>query len=257
MESAYLPVWTATNTDRYFMMTGNLITIKGVKDGLLITLSTTEEWQLITEELASRIDEQGSFFSGAKITVNLGERPVPKYELSSLKAVLERRGLLLASVQSSSQTTLQSAEALDLRIRSPESVADTQPVGSTTTDSIDAPLDPPIDPEEHGTPGVLVKRTLRSGRTIHSRGHVVVYGDVNPGAKIVATGDIIVWGKLRGMVHAGAEGNTEAVICALEMNPNQLRIADLIAMSPDDSQQDSQPEVASVRHNQIVVEAWN
>jgi septum site-determining protein MinC len=238
------------------MMTGNLINIKGVKDGLLITLSPTEEWQLITEELAERIDEQGSFFSGAKITVDLGERPVPKYELSSLKAVLERRGLLLASVQSSSQTTLQSAEALDLRIRSAQPVADTQPTGSVRSTDNDTPLDPPIDPEEHGTPGVLVRRTLRSGRTIHSRGHVVVYGDVNPGAKIVATGDIIVWGRLRGMVHAGAEGNTDAVICALEMNPNQLRIADLIALSPDDPGQDSQAEVASVRENQIVVESW-
>ncbi len=240
------------------MMTGNLINIKGVKDGLLITLSPTEEWQLITEELAERIDEQGSFFSGAKITVDLGERPVPKYELSSLKAVLERRGLLLASVQSSSQTTLQSAEALDLRIRSSQSVADTQPTGSirSTETGADVPLDPPIDPEEHGTPGVLVRRTLRSGRTIHSRGHVVVYGDVNPGAKIVATGDIIVWGRLRGMVHAGAEGDTSAVICALEMKPNQLRIADLIALSPDDPGQERQPEVASVRQNQIIVDTW-
>jgi len=223
------------------------VTIKGVGDGLLITLSPTEEWQVITAELASRIDEKSAFFNGAHITIDTGARPVPKYELSSLKALLERRGLSLMAVHSESKTTIQSAEALDLR---------TSYKADDITRTNDRELTA-IDPEEVGTPGVLVNRTLRSGRTIHSRGHVVVIGDVNPGAEIVAAGDIIIWGKLRGTVHAGAEGDTSAIVCALDMTPMQLRIAGYISISPQEIKgRRARPEIASIKNDQIVVEAW-
>ncbi len=230
------------------MNASEIVTIKGIKDGLLVTLSPTEEWQTITQELAARIDEKEGFFSGARVTVDVSERPVPKYELTSLKAVLERRGLTLVVVQTTSNTTFESAQALDLRTNRPE-----EAIRHVNDDVLDAL---PIDPEEPGTPGVMIRRTLRSGRTVHSRGHVIVYGDVNPGAQIIATGDIIIWGKLRGTVHAGAEGDMNAVICALDMSPNQLRIADLIATSPQDKKRTIRPEVASVRADQIIVEAW-
>jgi septum site-determining protein MinC len=232
-------------------MTDEFVSIKGIKDGLLIALSPTEEWQSITQELAARIDEQQAFFKGARVTVDVGERPVPKYELTSLKALLERRSLSLIVVQSSSATTIESAHALDLRANVLQDSR--QQNNELDADMLDAL---PIDSEEQGTVGVMIKRTLRSGRTIHSRGHVVVYGDVNPGAIIIATGDIIIWGRLRGMVHAGAEGDTSAVICALDMSPNQLRIADLIATAPNDKRHKARPEIASVRDEQIVVEAW-
>ena len=233
------------------VMTGDIVSIKGIKDGLLIALSPTEDWHRITRELAARIDEKQAFFTGARVTVDVGERPVPKYELTSLKALLERRNLTLVVVQSTSATTIESAHAIDLRATVPQ---DSRQQQAQLDDSLLDAL--PIDSEEQGTVGVLVKRTLRSGRTIHSRGHVVVFGDVNPGAQIIATGDIIIWGKLRGMVHAGAEGDTSAVICALDMSPNQLRIADLIATAPNDKRHKIRPEVASVRDEHIVVEAW-
>ena len=85
----------------------------------------------------------------------------------------------------------------------------------------------------HGGEGaILVRRTLRSGYSLQHSGHVVVIGDVNPGAEIIAGGDVIVWGHLRGMVHAGAEGNDDAVVCALDLAPTQLRIGGLIATTP-------------------------
>ena len=226
-------------------MQEDLIVIKGVNDGLLISLSTTESWQSVTDQLASRIDQQGGFYAGANITVELGARPVPKYELSSLKALLERRGLSLSLVLSVSDTTKKSAAALDVATENnnlPE--APTPAVLETA----------PVNPEETGTHGVLFRRTLRSGRTIHSDGHVVVFGDVNPGAKVIATGDIVVWGKLRGYVHAGADGNESAIVCALDMNPSQLRIADFVVTSPPDKRKKIMPEVAMVRDNQIIVE---
>lgn len=227
-------------------MPDDIISIKGINDGILITLSPTEDWQSVTAELAGRIDEQSAFFAGARITVDLGERPVPKYELSSLKALLERRGLALSVVLSDSQTTVDAANALDLRTQTAAPVP-----GRKRNETL------PIDPEEAGTSGVLIRRTLRSGRTVHSQGHVVIYGDVNPGAQIIAAGDVIVWGKLRGTVHAGAEGDESVVICALDMSPTQLRIANYIVTSPpDDKRRVIRPEVAYIRDNRIVVDAW-
>jgi septum site-determining protein MinC len=221
------------------------VAIKGMKDGLLIALSTSEEWQLITSELAARIDGQSSFFAGARITVDVGSRPVPKHELGSLKALLERRGLMLWAVLSDSDTTIDAAQALDLKT----STANTVP-GRESSDGSE------FSSEEDGTVGLMIRRTLRSGRIVHSTGHVVVYGDVNPGAEIIAAGDVIVWGKLRGNVHAGAEGNENAVVCALDMTPTQMRIASYITTSPPDKRRKPKPEVASIRNRQIVVEAW-
>ena len=227
-------------------MREDLIAIKGVNDGLLISLSATESWQSVTDQLAARIDEKAGFYAGANVAVELGERPVPKYELSSLKALLERRSLKLSLVRSESDTTQKSAEALAVPTdngRAPESPA---PKARETAQ---------VNPEETGTQGVLFRRTLRSGRTIHSEGHVIVFGDVNPGAKVIARGDIVVWGKLRGYVHAGAGGDESAIVCALEMSPSQLRIADRIIRSPGGKRTKIAPEVALVRGNQIVVES--
>ncbi len=234
-------------------MQEQLVAIKGIKDGLLITLSPTEEWNVITSELAARIDEQNTFFAGAHVTVDFGERPVPKYELTSLRALLERRDLTLVVVLSDSNTTLEAALSLDIRTTTGA------PIPGRKQEEI-TPFNPeedvPFDPEEEGTVGVMLRRTLRSGRTVHSGGHVVIYGDVNAGAEIVATGDIIVWGNLRGTVHAGAEGDEDAVVCALNMIPGQLRIAGYITTSPEEKHRQPQPEVAFIRDNQIVVEAW-
>jgi septum site-determining protein MinC len=224
-----------------------IINIKGLKEGLLITLSETEEWQRVTSDLAARIDEQSSFFAGARIIVDVGTRPVPRHELGSLKALLERRDLVLWAVLSDSETTIEAANALDMHTS----------VGSTIPGRAEEPINDQVSPEEIGTTGVMLRRTLRSGRVIHSPGHVVVYGDVNPGAEIIAVGDVIVWGRLRGNVHAGAEGDESAIVCALDMMPTQLRIGQYITTSPVEKRRKPRPEVASVRNSQIIVETWH
>jgi len=107
-----------------------------------------------------------------------------------------------------------------------------------------------------GESAILVQRTLRSGFKISYQGHVIVMGDVNPGAEIIAGGNVMVWGRLRGVVHAGAEGNEKAVVCALDMEPTQLRIGSLIAVTPKKTGK-HQPEIASVQNGQVVAESWN
>ncbi len=230
-------------------MTEDIIAIKGGTDGLIVTLSATEEWLSVTGELARRLDEKSDFFAGAKLTIELGGRPVPRHELSGLRALLERRGLKIDMVTSDSRTTIEAAQALDLRTEAAtaEAVVNDPELADTL----------PINPEEAGTSGVLIRRTLRSGREIRSDGHVIVMGDVNPGAEIIAAGDVFVWGHLRGNVHAGAYGDENAVVCALDMTPTQMRIAGYITTSPPGKRRKPQPEVAMIRDGQIIVDTWN
>lgn len=102
---------------------------------------------------------------------------------------------------------------------------------------------------------VFHKGTLRSGQNIQSNGHLIVLGDVNPGAEVEAVGNVIVLGALKGIVHAGAEGDRGACVCALSMAPTQIRIGDIITRSPDGAVASSEPEMAYVKDDRIYIDA--
>ena len=103
---------------------------------------------------------------------------------------------------------------------------------------------------------VLIKRTIRSGQRIKFPTNIVILGDVNPGSEVIAAGDIIVLGKLRGVVHAGAGGLKEAEVVALLLEPTQLRIADLISRPPEQAENKNgiHPERAFIKDSSIFVE---
>lgn len=104
---------------------------------------------------------------------------------------------------------------------------------------------------------LLIRRTVRSGQVVHYAGTVVVFGDVNPAAEVIAEGDVIVLGKLRGVVHAGSGGNDSAVVGALILAPTQVRIGKQVARAPDEQRRHPWPaEIARIRGGQIVVEPW-
>jgi septum site-determining protein MinC len=113
-------------------------------------------------------------------------------------------------------------------------------------------------------PAVLyLRQTLRSGQTVSHKGHLVIVGDVNPGAELMAEGDITVWGALRGIAHAGIGGNVSAEIRALKLQPIQIRIAHAIARSPDKpqvkfaSQKGAGPETARLVDGKIRISKRN
>ncbi len=226
------------------------ITLKGIKEGLLVTITPDGRWSDVTGRLMALIDAQGGFFRGAQVTLSLGPRNVRRHELANVQKQLEKRGVTLAAILSDNDTTRNAASRLALK-----TVLQGADLAAPAMDAV--PLKPPpIDPEERGSPGVLINRTLRNGRTVHSEGHVVVLGDVNAGAVVVAGGDIIVWGRCRGVVHAGANGDESAVVCALYLAPTQLRIAGYITISPEDKRRKPRPEKAQVRNGRIEAVAW-
>ena len=105
---------------------------------------------------------------------------------------------------------------------------------------------------------LLVSKTMRSGQCVRYEGNVVVMGDVNPGAEIAASGHVAIFGALRGLVHAGASGDKDAVIIALSLEPTQLRIADHITRPPDGNKwcASNYPEIAHIKENVVVIDRY-
>jgi septum site-determining protein MinC len=224
------------------------ITIKGTNNGLLISLGAGD-WESIELGLFKIIRSRGDFFRGAEVALQVGDRVLERDEIRKLRDKLAEHDVRLKAILGDSAETVRSARRLDLETEIPEA---RQPASA---DDETGEL-PPINPDETGSGGVLIRHTLRNGRTVRHIGHVVVIGDVNPGAQVIAGGDVLIWGRLRGIVHAGAAGDENAIVCALDMRPMQLRIANHVAITPDSRQGRPHPEVAFVREGQIVAEEW-
>ncbi|NPV85061.1 MAG: septum site-determining protein MinC [Anaerolineae bacterium] len=218
-----------------------LFQIKGVKEGLLISLGEGD-WPMVQGALLAHIESNTSFFQGARIALDVSNRVFHAAELGLLRDELSERGVSLWAIISNSPTTEETARLLGLATR----------LSVPKPDRIVKSMDTALGGEE----AIFVNRTLRSGFRIEYAGHVVVIGDVNPGAEIVAGGSVMVWGRLRGVVHAGAEGDESAVVCALSLEPTQLRIATLIAV---DTKQKGKhhPEIALIKNGRVVAEQWN
>jgi len=102
---------------------------------------------------------------------------------------------------------------------------------------------------------LVVDKSLRSGQRVEHNGDVLVLGDVNKDAEVVAVGNIIVMGTLRGIAIAGALGDESAVVVALRMEPQQIRIGKKIAISEESERvSPGYPEVARVEDGIIVLE---
>ncbi len=215
--------------------------IKGIKDGLLVTLGEGN-WPELESALLAQVDDKASFFKGARMALDVGNHILRAAEMGALRDRLSSKGISLWAVISNSPLTEQTAQMLGLATR----ISTPRPERAIR----------PMDTNLAGETAVFVQRTLRSGFKVTHRGHVVVVGDVNPGAEVIAGGSVVIWGRLRGAVHAGAEGDESAVVCALEMTPTQLRIADFAAAPPRPGKK-HEPEIARIQDGQILSVSWN
>ena len=222
--------------------TQSLLQIKGLRDGLLISMDDAS-WEEQRAALFTQVDSQPSFFQGARLALDVASQVLHVNDLVEVRDQLSERGISLWAVISESPTTENTAQLLGLATR----ISKPRPEESRQ-----------FAVEDLGEEtSLFLSRTLRSGTRIEFAGHVVVLGDVNPGAEIVAEGNVIVWGRVRGMVHAGSKGNKDAVVCALDLSPTSLRIADE-AFAAFESRETPQPEMASINEDgQIHSELWS
>lgn len=230
------------------------IGIKGIREGLLITLDREEPYGSLRHALAAELATKEAFLHGSRVALAVGKHLFSRDQLTELQALMARHGLDLWAVLADRDGTREAARELGLATRLPGSNTDLEGNSLAPAGSDESGSESGI---EARSGALLLKETLRSGRSIYHEGAVTIIGDVNPGAEVIAAGDVVVWGRLRGLVHAGAMGDQSAVICALELTPTQLRIADQIAIAPEERQRKPIPEAAFIRAGQIVAEPWS
>jgi septum site-determining protein MinC len=215
--------------------------LRGSRSGLLLTLEPGYVWSEVLEVLAASLADSPTFFQGSLLSVDTRRRRLEPPEIEELQALLAPYEMTFKEVGSDE---LHNPRTL------PSGAARSLPSGDTTpTLAIRA---------SDVTNTLFTRRTIRSGQRLRYESSVVILGDVNAGAEVIAGGDVVVWGTLRGTVHAGYPGNEEAIVCALVLAPVQLRIGALASRPPEDGALPPLvPEVASVKNGQIVVESWN
>ena len=229
------------------------IAIKGTRNGLLLTLEPETQFGELFNALSQRLAESPSFFRGAALTVDTTYRRLQKSERAQLEELLAHYHMSISAIETATEPR-PAAKTIALPIPNTElpPIAPVERAVARTSDMMEQPVREAHEPADT----LFLRRTIRSGQAIQHTSNIVVLGDVNPGAEIVAGGDIIVWGVLRGMVHAGYPDNEQSLVCALQLSPVQLRIAHLLSRPPEGFEAQPRPEVAAIRHGQIVVETW-
>lgn len=209
------------------------IAIKGTRQGLSITLPHEEEWDELLTQLETKLGEKEDFWSGTAI-LELGDRQLVEDALIRILDILKAANLGPVQIATSHPDTQAAANTLGITLYDPPA---------------------PSAPQEKAPAGnsLYLRQTIRSGQVVRHDGAVVICGDVNAGAEIIAGGDVVVFGTLRGVAHAGVNGDENARVVAVNLRPTQIRIAGKIARSPDHGTPplSKTPEVAAIVNDEI------
>ena len=216
----------------------------GLLNELLLIVPTEGTWDEALARVNGRLEEakNNKAWHGAQITMEFGNRPVPSGELSALIERLKQAyGFTVVAVVTTDNVTREAARSLTLN-------AYLMLPGRSSETNRDA---------ASGNNALYLPQTIRSGQRIVHGGHILIGGDVNPGAEVIAEGDIVIFGTLRGVAHAGSQGNENASITAGSMKPQLLRIAGQIARAPEEADKSAAgsrvPEVARIENHMIQV----
>lgn len=220
--------------------------LKGTADGLFLRPKSFD-WTIVLTALEQALQEAEGFFRGSRLILELGARELTQPQLASIRALLSSYDIELWAVLSENERTVHLARSHGVLTRLPKN---SEPKRHAARGAGAAE----VSPEQQA---IFVHQTLRSGQSVRYTGHIALLGDVNAGAEVVAGGNIVVWGTIRGVAHAGAFGDESCVICALDLQPAQIRIAGFIGRPPEQSHQSPEPEIARIEGGRIVAEAWN
>jgi septum site-determining protein MinC len=228
------------------------IQIKGTREGLTITLGSSDMASVL-RDLGRQLRVQGAFFRGGTVALQATSRALSPDDVMAIRDLLAEHEMTLRTIVTGDELTMRTARQLGLKLVESEQLQAPVSGPARETDRGEAPAS-----AGDGNRGILVRRVVRSGQTVRHTGHVVVVGDVNVGAELIAGGDVVVWGRLRGLAHAGCRGDSQAIVCALEFTPQQVLISNYVRR-PDDERTSppSGPVVARVVDGAIVIESWD
>ncbi|HHW18825.1 MAG TPA: septum site-determining protein MinC [Firmicutes bacterium] len=242
------------------------VVFRGTKEGLYLIFNDAQNFDILKEKLKEHLKKAEYFFQGADVILDTGKRTLSLDEILEvqnilaypyglrLKKIVHGDELLRKPAGTSKETGISREPGTVKGPKHLEGAGSATSSGQTRTilpgNGRRGLLPGPGWPET-----LLYKGTLRSGQRITYDGNVVILGDVNPGAEIEATGDIVVMGSLRGLAHAGVGGATDVVVVAFRLQPTQLRIGDVIGRPPEgDPGLGKEPEVARLKDGMILVE---
>jgi septum site-determining protein MinC len=190
-------------------------------------------WNDLWEQLQQRLQGTKRFWQPLMVVHLIAhDRLLDARQLQAIADSLSDVHLQLQLVSTTRRQTAVAAATAGYSI-------DQNPILPTLNQESQPAIEPLVEP-------LYLQMTVRSGIDIRHNGTVVVMGDVNPGGEIFAGGDIIIWGRLKGIAHAGYPNNPQCLIMALHMEPTQLRIANYVARSPETPPAQFEPEIAYV-----------
>ncbi|NJK68860.1 MAG: septum site-determining protein MinC [Microcoleus sp. CSU_2_2] len=190
-------------------------------------------WTELWQQLKVRLNAGERFWqANAEVQLMASDRLLDIRQLQEIAEALSEVELQLKRVHTSRRQTAVAAATVGYCVEQQPPVSSLNQAQAQKPQSLAEPL--------------YLQMTVRSGVEIRHPGTVIVFGDVNPGGSVIAGGDILVWGRLRGIVHAGAGGNTKSLIMTLQMEPMVIRIAKYVARGPETSPTQFFPEVAYV-----------
>ncbi len=193
-------------------------------------------WSDVLAQLEQKLAGTERFWEAqTPVYLQTGDRLIDVPQFLEISEALQAYNLKLKRVITYRRQTAINAATAGLSV---EQAVAKEPLKITT--NVGVPSEDPL----------YIKMTVRAGTEIRHSGSVIIFGDVHAGSEIIADGDILVWGKLRGLVHAGARGNTLAVVMALSLYPTQLRIAEAIALV-EPPQTSFCPEIAYIDPNSV------
>lgn len=200
------------------------IIIKGNKDGLnvVIDMNIFKDFDEMLEALMEKLSRGKRFYKGCTLKITIQLKLINDRELRRLKDILFEELLIKDCI-------FEDAEEKSSKVFSGINEGKTK----------------------------FIRKTIRSGQIINYSGNIVIIGDVNPGSEIYAAGNIIVFGYLKGDVHAGVTGNDKAIIAAFKLQPKILQIANTMTKAPEDDEKPDYPEVAKIKGNTIIVEPYS
>ena len=217
-------------------MSEEMVKIKGGRSGLSLTFAPEASFEDILHHLQGKLESGSGFFLRGTM-VFLPRDVLTDAQREKLQKLFHEHGLICRVQPLEEENHLEKSQAASAP------AAERQPQAAPA-----ASQNPDVQEM------LVVNKTVRGGQEIRTKSSVLVCGNVNPGAQIIAGGSIDVRGICRGMVHAGAFGDTSAIVVADHLMPTQIRIASFIARSPDHMDMTEKAERASIKDGQIVIE---
>ncbi|MGI6152531.1 MAG: septum site-determining protein MinC [Christensenellaceae bacterium] len=225
-----------------------IVTIKGKESGLEIFLDGKATYPALRDELMQKLKKHKDFFRDSQTKVAIRGKQMSEAQKLEIKRVFDMDYGIRDIVFGDEENTI---KEVGLEIKKEVKKA---PEKHKAKASREAEL---VSNAYFDAKSIFLNSTVRSGQRIECEGDVVVLGDVNPGGEVIAGGSIAVFGRLRGLAHAGCSGRTDVCVAALNMCPKQLRLSGRVVTFPSERESVDTAEVAELKEGKVVIRPVN